>query len=422
MNTAKQILWAFYEKYHESHDIECTYLLIGLLNDNEIRVEVVKGSNLSKARDKFSNIISEHLYSLHKPLENLELLANSDPGDVSYSAIKCDACKERSDEEMYLLRWGTAARKAVTENIVNGNTMDLANPSRTDKNMTTKKNGSNTLFNMPKKSKNTEEAKSSFQKKDEASVERDRTSTDEIKEKKDAVEKDKNPMKKTNENKNKSPEKDKNSTGKNKTCAANSCGKKTSPKNKNTTQKKGLAHFFEKRTSPQQPAQSTPVEKNDDEINSDIVKEEKSKKEEKQARGRKRNRSKGIDRSSKKRKRVIVQSDSSDSEAQSDTEMENVIPELEAELEAEPPARTKSPSPPKMKHENGKKKVLKVVNKVYKEDGYIVTKKEHVYVSCSEDEEERKEEEERKQIKKMDAKMEKVKKKQSTLTDFFKKS
>jgi len=421
VNTAKQILWAFYEKYRESHDIECTYLLIGLLDNNEVRVEIVKGSDLSKAQKKFHKIISEHLYSVHKSLENLELLASSDPGDVNYSAIKCDVCNERSDEEIQLLRWGTTTKKAITESITNTNITNLVNLSKKEKNLVTNKNdGLNTLPNAFKKSKNSEETKLSFQKKNKVSIEKNETTMQEVK---DSTEKDKNSGGNDEMCKDDNSKKIKDSTERNKTSTVNSNIKKIPSKN-NLIKKKGLDNFFGKLTSLPQPMKTTPLEKKDDETNIEVTKKEKfeeRKTEESKGdlRGKKRNRSKDIDQSAKKRKRLVIQSDSSDSEAQSDTEMEDTFPELEP---AQSPVKTKSPSPPRMKHENGKKKVLKLVNKVYKENGYIVTKKEHIYVTCSEDEEEKKEEEERKKMKKMGGKMEKVKKKQSTLTDFFKKS
>jgi len=415
-------LWAFYEKYRESHDIECTYLLIGLLDNNEVRVEIVKGSDLSKAQKKFHKIISEHLYSVHKSLKDLELLASSDPGDVNYSAIKCDACNERNDEEIQLLRWGTTAKKAVTENVINTNMMNAVNPSKNEKNLVTKKNnGLNTLHSAFKKSRIPEETKLSFQKKNKVSIEKSEIAIQEVKDstekENNSVEKDKNFEKNDEMCKNDNSKKIKDSTDRNKISTGNSNIKKISSKN-NPVKKKGLDNFFEKLTSLPQSMKATSSETNDDKNNIEVTKENKTKENKGDLRGKKRNRSKDIDQSAKKRKRLVIQSDSSDSEAQSDTEMEDTFPELEAE----PPVRTKSPSPPRMKHENGKKKVLKLVNKVYKENGYIVTKKEHIYVSCSEDEEEKKEEEERRKMKKIEGKMEKVKKKQSTLTDFFKKS
>ncbi|XP_071645844.1 uncharacterized protein [Temnothorax longispinosus] len=432
VNIAKQILWEFYQKY-QNNNIECTYLLIGLLKDKGMRVEVVKESDVPKAKEKFSKIMSEHLYSVHKPLADLELLASSGSGDINYSAIKCDACKERSDEEMQLLRWGTAAKKAM-ENTTNSKSTNSMNPSKTERNsMTAKKNGFNNLFNMAGRSKSPEKPKSSFQERDRDSMKKDnlwkkkdsvknKDSTEKdqalmeetkelIEKEKDTVEKDKNFVQKDKD----SAEKTKNSTEKNKGSKTTSTAKKVSPQS-NSVKKGSLNNFFGKLTSPSKSIEVTSSEKKNHNAKEEFT-EEKMSKEKKKLQGKKRNRSKETDEGAKKRKRIVIQNDSSDSEVQSDIEMEELVPETEPEILAKP----KSPSPPRIKHENGKRKVLKLVNKTYKEGEYIVTKKEHVYVSCSEDEEE-KEEEMRRKEKKAEAKIEKVKKKQSTLTDFFKRS
>lgn len=221
-------------------------------------MEVVKESNVSKAKEKFSKIMSEHLYSVHKPLADLELLASSGSGDINYSAIKSDVCKERSDEEMQLLRWGTAAKKVI-ENMTNSKSTDSVNLPKTEKNsMTTKTSGFNNFFNMAGKSKATEKLKSSFQecdrdsikkmnnkdlmKKDQALI----TETKELIEKEnDTIEKDKNFVQKNKD----STGKMKNSTEKNKGSMANSSTKKVSPQN-NSTKKGSLDNFFGKLTSP----------------------------------------------------------------------------------------------------------------------------------------------------------------------------
>lgn len=411
-----------------------------------MRVEIVKESAVFKAKEKFSKIISEHLYSVHKPLADLELLATSGSGNVNYSAIKCDACKERSDEEMQLLRWGTAAMKITTENKTNSkivlDSTASTNPSKIEKNsVTANKNGFNNLFGMTGKPKGSEKLKSfqgqdkcstkrdknfleeNLTKKDKDSMEKDETLRKEVKEsaekEKDSVENNKDSVQKDKDSsKNKSSlEKNTNSIEKNKG-SVNSTAKKVSPKG-NSIKKGSLDNFFGKLTSPSKSTETILIEKKNDNVKKEEVMEKGKTKEKKNLRGRKRNRSKEIDETIKKRKRIVVQSDSSDSEIQSDVEMEELVPETP---EPEAVARSKSPSPPKVKCENGKRKVLKLVNKTYKEGEYIVTKKEHVYVSCSEDEEEKKEEERRREAKKVEAKVEKVKKKQSTLTDFFKKS
>ncbi|XP_011864368.1 PREDICTED: DNA polymerase delta subunit 3-like [Vollenhovia emeryi] len=437
VNIAKQILWEFHQKYHKSNNIECTYLLIGLLKDKGIRVEVVRESDVSKAKEKFSKIMSEHVYSVHKPLADLELLATSGSGDINYSAIKCDACKERSDEEMQLLRWGTVAKKVAMENTTSSKSTNSINPPKTEKNPTTAmKSGFNNLFNKAGKSKSPEKLKSSFQERDGNSIKKDNVlkkknsvknkdstetdqalmeETEELKTGKDTVEKDTNFAQKDKD----SAEKIKNSTGKTKNSMANSTTKKVSSQN-NAGKKGNLNNFFGKSTSSKH-VEVTPSEEKNDNVKEEFTerssKEKEASKEKKNLHGKKRNRSKETDRNAKKRKRVVVQNDSSDSEIQSDIEMEESFPEMEPETLAKP----KSPSPPREKHENGKRKVLKLVSKTYKEGEYFVTKKEHVYVSCSEDEEEKKEEIKRKE-KKEEAKIEKVKKKQSTLMDFFKRS
>lgn len=430
-------MWEFYQKY-KNNNIECTYLLIGLLKDNGMRVEIVKESAAVEAKQKFSKIISEHLYSVHKPLADLELLATSGSGNVNYSAIKCDACKERSDEEIQLLRWGTVAKKITTENKANSKIiLDSTNPSKIEKNsVTAKKNGFNNLFGMTGKPKSSEKLKS-FQeqdkcstkkdnfleekdltKKDKDSMEKDETSRKEAKDltdkERDSIENDKDSIQKDSSKNKNSLEKNKNLIEKNKG-SVNSIAKKVSPKS-NSMKNKSLDNFFGKFTSPSKSTETVSIEKKNDNAKREDVTDKEKVKEKKNLRGKKRNRSKETDETVKKRKRIVIQSDSSDSEIQSDVEMEELVPESP---ESEAVAKSKSPSPPKIKCENGKRKVLKLVNKTYKEGEYIVTKKEHVYVSCSEDEEEKKEEERKREAKK---KVEKVKKKQSTLTDFFKKS
>jgi len=292
--------------------------------------------------------------------------------------------------------------------------------------MTAKKNGFNNLFNMAGKSKSPEKLKSSFQEHDKDSIkedknfckkkdsgEEDQVLMEETKEiigkEKDIVEKDKNCIQKDKD----SIEKIKSSTEKKKGSVANSATKKVSPQG-NSMKKGSLTNFFGKQTSSK--SMEITSEKKNDSAKEEYT-ERKVNEEKKKLQGKKRNRSKDSGEIAKKRKRIVVQNDSSDSEIQSDIEMEESVPETELETLAKP----KSPSPPRVKHENGKRKVLKIVNRTYKEGEYIVTKKEHVYVSCSEEEEEKEEEMKRKE-KKAETKIDKVKKKQSTLTHFFKRS
>ncbi|EFN78370.1 DNA polymerase delta subunit 3 [Harpegnathos saltator] len=425
VNVAKQILWEFYEKHRENSNIECTHLLIGALDDSSMRIEVVKESNLSKAKEKFSKIISEHIYSVHKPLEDLELLASSDiSGDVSYSAIKCDACVERNDEEMYFMRWGTTSKKIIEEKVVNSKPMESTNYSKTDKRpaAASKKNGFSNFFNTAGKQKSPETLKAYKTKKDK-----------EFGEENNSLSKDTNLTERD-----KSSEKNKSPLEKSKSATENSKSKKTSPKMEETKKKKGsLDSLFGKMSSLPKSAEAKPVpEKKEDPVKE--IFENKKVEEKRKPRGKKRIKSQENDNNTKKRKRIVVQNDSSDSEAQSDMDVDEPMAEAIVETEAAP-TRPKSPSPPAVKHENGKRKMLKMMNETYKDDrGFIVTKKVHVYVSCSEDEEEEqkkkeerenKEEQEKKQkekgssrIKKAQTKVDNAKKKQTTLMKFFKAS
>lgn len=250
--------------------------------------------------------------------------------------------------------------------------------------------------------------------KNKDSMEKDQVET-KMEETKKLIEKDKDVVPKDKD----SAEEVKNSVEKNKSSIVSSTAKKVSSQSNNV--KKGdLDNFFGKLTSPSKCVEPTSEKKNDNDKEEST--EKKANKEKRNLHGKKRNRSKETDKIAKKRKRIAVLDDSSDSEIQSDIEMEESVLEIESETLAKP--EKKNLSPQKVKYENGKKKVLKLVSKAYKEGEYIVTKKDYVYVSCSEDEEEKKEmkrrDEEKK--KKVETKIDKVKKKQSTLTDFFKRS
>lgn len=420
VNVAKQILREFYEKYSKSHNIESTYLLIGILKDNGICVEVVRESALSKAKERFDKIISEHLYSVHKPMKNLELLASSGAGDVTYSAIKCDICTERNDEEMHLLRWGTAFKENTEDNLTNLKLSESVNRSEEDKKlMTTRKNGFDNLFSKTDKQKNSGTSKFiKIDKSKEAVTKNTDFPTNAGGKHQSLVEKSKSESSTQNSKK----------------------SKKSSPKTQIAKKVKNgdLGSFFgkvmppkcadikvsevncnkvteetseEKRVKEKETSEEKRVEKKE-------ISEKKQVKEKDNKRGKKRTRRDESNINAKKRKRIVIQSDSSDSEMQTDTE--EAVAAEETVTEDEVPAKPKSPSPPRVKHENGKRRVLKLVNKTYKEGEYMVTKKEHVYVSCSEDEEE--EEKKKKELLKLATNTEKVKKKQTTLTNFFKRS
>lgn len=383
VNTAKQILWEFVQRQHENK-LECTYLLIGTLHKGGIRVEVIKEADLTEAKKKYSNVISEHIYSLQKTLPDIELLAISGDGDTRFSAIKCNECVERTDEEFRALRWGafTAPLEAqhktntsenvkqtsesVPEHTSNFEVKSKKGSTETKKNVSSHKKGFNSLFGKA----NTKKSPPTIQKRTDTSP------------------------------------------------------KETFPKKK--IEKGALDSFLGQ--SKNQPA-SAESSVNQDKTGSTTPKDsekktttslENSNKMEKESRGQKRNRSKETRPTSKRLKRITIQSDSSDSD--SSHEVDENVRDPTPSPERHSPAKANSPSPPRVKHKGGKRKVLKLVDKTYEEDGFLVTKKVHVYESCSEEEPEIMDD---KKPVTTDSRLEpkgKKNTKQTTLMSFFKKS
>ncbi|XP_076171434.1 uncharacterized protein LOC143148713 [Ptiloglossa arizonensis] len=354
VNVAKQILWEFWQRYKEEKNFDCAFLLMGILHDGGMHVEVLKEKDLLRAKQKFTKIVSEHIYSLQKVLPEIQILGLAENGDVKYSAIKCLECNERSDEEMHILRWGTVLpevqsipqekAESISKPIKEGIQESPENKSVVIKKNTQKK-GFNNLFEKANNRQKTLSSTSSNREK----LEMDTS----------------NKMKQTSK------------------------GNSFELMEK-TIQKGGLDNFLQQGKNLVETVSS--VSQKVKENTNSIVQENVEKKvtlenknnKKKNIRGKKRNRSKEDNGIVKKRKRITIQSDSSDTEL-SDKEQEE-----ESEVVPSPEkcssVRTRSPSPPKVKFESGKRKILKMVDKTFMEDGYLVTKKVHVYESCSEDE------------------------------------
>lgn len=354
VNVAKQILWEFWQRYKEEKNFDCAFLLMGILHDGGMHVEVLKEKDLLRAKQKFTKIVSEHIYSLQKVLPEIQILGLAENGDVKYSAIKCLECNERSDKEMHILRWGTVLpevqsipqekAESISKPIKEGIQESPENKSVVIKKNTQKK-GFNNLFEKANNRQKTLSSTSSNREK----LEMDTS----------------NKMKQTSK------------------------GNSFELMEK-TIQKGGLDNFLQQGKNLVETVSS--VSQKVKENTNSIVQENVEKKvtlenknnKKKNIRGKKRNRSKEDNGIVKKRKRITIQSDSSDTEL-SDKEQEE-----ESEVVPSPEkcssVRTRSPSPPKVKFESGKRKILKMVDKTFMEDGYLVTKKVHVYESCSEDE------------------------------------
>ncbi|XP_034177624.2 uncharacterized protein LOC117603031 isoform X1 [Osmia lignaria lignaria] len=356
VDMAKQILWKFWQRYKEEKSFDCTFLLMGILHDDGMRVEVVKEKDLATAEEKYAKILSEHIYSLQKALAKVQLLEMTDDGDVRYSAIKCIESNERSNEEMHILRWGAKSNEVqpVSEEKINYvsepvKMKEEISPEKKsmDKKKNAQKKGFDSLFGKVANKQKTISTLSNTKK-----VETDSTKQ--------------------------------------------TLSKEDVPKPQKKNAQGGLSSFLQQNKIEEKVKNTASPESNTntDCVLKDITEKEtilENKKERNKNRhGKKRNRSKDISSATKRRKRITIQSDSSDT----DDKEENVelISDEERKKESSPetipPVKVSSDTPPQAKVENGKRKVLKTVDQTFEEDGFLVTKKVHVYESCSEDESE----------------------------------
>ncbi|XP_076246569.1 uncharacterized protein LOC143186725 [Calliopsis andreniformis] len=396
VNIAKHVLWEFWQRHKKEKSFDCTFLLMGLLHDGGMRVEVVKETDLSIAKEKFTKILSEHIYSLQKVLPEIQVLGLSDNGDIKFSAIKCLENNERSDEEMHTLRWGTISTEipCVSEDVPNNKSISL------------------------------EKEFESIQKEKVKSPEKKL-----INSKKSTQKKGFDNLFGRMNNKQKSPSSMSSTIEKMKVDTSNHTkqlsSKESIPESsKKTTREGDLNSFLQGKNHEKNMNLESPGEKKNtiSTVKENVEKKivlEKDIKQKKNTRGKKRNRSKETNNFAKKHKRIKQLSDSSNEELSDEEraeEIESPSPETHS------PVKVQSP-PPRNKFEDGKRKILKMVDKTFEEDGYLVTKKEHVYESCSEDETEVVEQpkksvtpEARPEIKG------KKSTKQTTLMNFFKKS
>lgn len=354
VDIAKQILWKFCQKYKKEKSFDCTLLLMGILPDDGMRVEVVKEKDLASAKEKYEQILSEHVYSLQKVLPNIQLLEKAERGDIKFSAIKCIENNERSNDEMHMLRWGAISNEVQPvseekESYIPEPTKDKEVKEETspknkvvDKKKVGQKKGFDNLFG---KVTNKQKSVSTLS---------------------DAKKADSTQTTKKGD---------------------------TSKSSKKPTQG-GLSSFLQQNKKEEvKQTVASDAKKDTESVPKEIAEKEvvldNNKKQNKKTQGKKRNRSKDISSTAKRRKRITIQSDSSDTDDNEGNEDLNSDEEqriVESSPERVSPVKVQTDSPPRIKIENNKRKVLKTVDKTFEEDGFLVTKKVHVYESCSEEE------------------------------------
>lgn len=463
MNVAKVILWNYWEQ-NKSKDLVATFMLIGYLKSGGMRVEVVRDSDLAEAKEKFEKIISEHIYSVQKTLTSIELLAGSGEGDSRFSAIKCIENSLLSDQELQKMRWGEASTSVNVDDKKQNTASEKKNAVVEKKNIFDRKKNSSagekdTVGLAEKKiapvaSKKEEENCMDI---DEESSKTKRKTEEKPTKKVSPSEKPKVEKKGSNAKKpvqstktgfgnlfgkamNQQKIQNNSSAGLKKAdtekAAKKSPEEKSVPtknveseKSENINKKEPPPNLSEKNKKEKEESEilandppKSPGKKEKNVLPTIAKKQSTGKKKQKPIRGTKRDRS-GEDSGSekKKRKRIVVASDSSEDSAG---------PSDEEDMFASPPddqtpkTREKSPSPPLLKREGNKRKVRKMVDSTYIDDrGYLITKKSYVYETCSEEDEPVVEEPKKKpQPEVPEETKTNVKKKQTTLTNFFKKA
>ncbi|XP_011502521.1 PREDICTED: DNA polymerase delta subunit 3-like [Ceratosolen solmsi marchali] len=127
VNIAKNILKQYWEKYRNDKNIIATFLLVGPLHDRSIHVAIVKDSNLNNTKQKFIYVDCEHLYSLQKSLNDIELLTLTDEGDFHYSAIKYNSNILKNNEIHSFYHTGISRNKKHVSNEFNSSYSSFKN-------------------------------------------------------------------------------------------------------------------------------------------------------------------------------------------------------------------------------------------------------------------------------------------------------
>ncbi|KAJ8666868.1 hypothetical protein QAD02_008530 [Eretmocerus hayati] len=410
INAAKDILKQYWNKFKVSEQLTATFLIIGQLKDDSLRIEVVRDSDLETSRNKFMKIHCEHVYSLQKSLPDIQQLAFSGEGDLRYSAIKCSGIAIREPPVI-----SKKDNKSELEN-------RSQNGSILKQQEETNKNQSQTSQDKVNTQKN-QIPNESLSKKNEDHKEKSGKLSKEKQVKKKAEGKKSNGDSQKKENKlnffgakSKEAPKGKVSENKKETEHASDESQKNDPElelSKQADEKVPRDVRKSENSDKQKPKNDEQQTETDSQKRNNGQKSKNTKSN----RGTKRNRSQEKGALSK-RKRIVVMDSSEDESHDSSHE-----PEEEPMEVVEEPVKKQSSaclSPPAEKRENGKRMVRKTVDKVFKdENGYLVTKREYVYEPVSDEQESvEAKKEEVKKSKPVEVKA----KKQTSLMSFFKKT
>ncbi|XP_049870737.1 DNA polymerase delta subunit 3-like [Pectinophora gossypiella] len=374
VNDSKQLLTQFVEdikKKQPKIDLNVNYILSGITGDNKARTTVVSDKEVEDIKKSFKNVFYVHIYSVNRGLPSVD--------NVAFMAVN-----KFEDYPLYtgLIKSSTCIKRTSDEigGLILNNQQNIEIEQKPN--------------SIPQKKINVEAQKKSTDLKnlgahvsEDKSVTKVHESKSEPSIKKEVV----SPKKDLSNNTKSKPDK-KNGAKSQKGIAgffnkSNSMPNKVTPKDK-SPEKKEVVVKKEPFNKSDHEEMSVEVEKMDvDEEVEKKVKQPVIKKE--QVNGKSKNKSlteiKKTAKVDKKRKRVLHVSDSESDEDKDPFADEPEGQESEDEIPPTPAINT-------VKITSGlvnPKKRRKIVDKTYTdEDGYILTKKEEVYESCSDNEEE----------------------------------
>lgn len=438
VNTAKQLLYSFASSQKDK--VHLTYLIGGFLkNSVGCSVQIVREDDVDKIKSEFKLVTSEHIYSVQKAkaLPDLNILYTVDVDrntkrdeDKRLGSIKCDHPVLRSDDEVSGLKRKTqcavvdmnekkwpSKKSSVTSAVKGTEGEKQMEEAGNSKSVDTSSGGNNANKKEPKKNgiaamfaaQNTK-----TKHENDAEVKGKRTET-----KKPKAENGISAFFNRQVNKQLKPAGPKNDSGVSSQSDSQDSPKKMEVDSENTTdnnvkidENKTIQHKKEDKTEQHEKEDKTVQYKKEDKTiqhkketnKKEIVSKSKDIKQKSNERkgGRRKNKKASVNKESpptKKRKRIVIMSDSEDSSDDGifdkEEEDEGICyspvpqpPDIDGDdNDVIPP----TPDPPLKK---GRKRIRKLIDNTYMDkDGYMLTRKEYVFESCTESEPEEKEKE-----------------------------
>ncbi|XP_069678092.1 DNA polymerase delta subunit 3-like isoform X2 [Periplaneta americana] len=460
VNTAKQLLYYFAST--QKNNVNTTYLIGGVLNDETgCKILIVREEDLEVIKKQFKVITSQHVYSIQKAkvLRDLNLLyavdsyrRTKDEGKERLGAITYSHPVLRSKEEVERLRKKSRAESAN----VDGKQWpsSVASTNKKQPVSSVKKEEVQTSAEISKEENNAKkDVKTGGIAAMFAAQSNKSKQHDSAEGKSKVIEK---PAAKSKGNSrismffSRQPEKTVEKVSANDDTASNSQDKQKEKEDEGFATDENLKPQQSENKEVKVTKKSENTKKDENTVMNKVEKKNAKRTGKKQDKSKKRklNAEKDVS-STKKRKRIVIMSDSEES---SDDDIFDKDDDGDDEAPDSPPPHETAPQQPEsdpedmipptpeIEYKKGRKRVRKLKDKTYlDEDGYLLTKKEYVFESCTDSEGEAEKENERKKLKEIEVeettntnsavkqlpakkKTSPQKTKQASLMNFFKKN